>query len=197
MLSTSALRSGDFGAPPEAARRTALTGMTVLLAAVVMLFAAFTSALVVRKGLSSDWVSFDVPPVFWANALVLLASSMAVEAARRGLRRGRRQAFNRYWSVATLAGIVFLVLQLAGWRELQKAGLYLATNPSSSFFYVLTVAHAVHLTGGLIALLHIEWRALSMQLGPGKRIAVDVSAVYWHFLDGLWIYLLLLYRFWG
>jgi len=169
----------------------------VLLAAVIMLFAAFTSAMVVRKGLSDDWVSFEMPPVFWANAVVLLLSSAAVEAARRALHRGERQAFNRYWSAATVAGLVFLALQIVGWAKLQAAGVFLAANPSNSFFYVLTVAHAVHLSGGLIALFYIEFQALTLRLFPARRTAVDISAVYWHFLDGLWIYLLLLFRFWG
>jgi cytochrome c oxidase subunit III len=187
----------DSGPTPGASRRAAFTGITVLLAAVVMLFAAFTSAMVVRKGLSDDWVSFKMPPVFWVNAIVLLSSSLALELARRALRQGRRQAFNRYWSLASAAGLVFLVLQIVGWRELQIAGVYLAANPSNSFFYVLTVAHALHLGGGLAALLYIEGLALMLRLGPGKRTAVDVTAIYWHFLDGLWIYLLLLYRLWG
>jgi cytochrome c oxidase subunit 3 len=187
----------DSGSSPGAARRAAFTGMIVLLAAVVMLFAAFTSAMVVRKGLSDDWVSFKVPPVFWVNAIVLVFSSLAVELARRALHRGRRQAFNLYWSLASAAGLVFLALQITGWRELQNAGVYLATNPSNSFFYVLTVAHALHLGGGLAALFYIEGQALTLRLGPGKRTAVDVTAVYWHFLDGLWIYLLLLFRLWG
>jgi cytochrome c oxidase subunit 3 len=187
----------NFGSSPGASRRAAFTGMVVLLAAVVMFFAAFTSALVVRRGLSDDWISFVVPRVFWVNAVVLIASSIAVEAARRALHHGQRQAFNRCWSVAAAAGLLFLVLQVAGWRELQAAGFYLATNPSSSFFYLLTVAHAVHLGGGLIALLYIEGQALALRLGPGKRTAVDVTAVYWHFLDGLWVYLLLLFRIWG
>lgn len=187
----------DFIPPQGSSRRAAFTGIVVLLAAVVMLFAAFTSAMVVRKGLSDDWVSFDMPAVFWVNAVVLLLSSAAVEAARRALHRGERQAFNRYWSVASAAGLVFLGLQIVGWSQLQAARVFLAANPSNSFFYVLTVAHAAHLGGGLIALLYIEFQALTLRLFPAKRTAVDISAVYWHFLDGLWIYLLLLFHFWG
>ncbi len=187
----------DFGPSPGASRRAAFTGIFVLLAAVVMFFAAFTSAMVVRRGLSDDWVSFRMPSIFWMNAIVLVWSSVVLEFGRRALHHGRRQAFNRYWALATAAGLLFLVFQLVGWRELQHAGVYLAANPSNSFFYVLTVAHAAHLGGGLIALLYIEGQALLLRLGPAKRTAVDVTAVYWHFLDGLWIYLLLLFRFWG
>lgn len=178
-------------------RRATFTGVFVLLAAVTMLFAAFTSAMVVRRGLAGDWVSMRVPPILWANTAVLAASSAAVELSRRALRRGGRGGFNLWWSLATGLGLLFLAGQYMAWRELHAAGIYLATNPASSFFYLLTVTHAVHLAGGLAALGYIEWKALRLELGPGKRTAVDVSALYWHFLDGLWIYLLLLFQLWG
>jgi cytochrome c oxidase subunit 3 len=178
-------------------RRATFTGVYVLLAAVTMIFAAFTSAMVVRRGLAGDWVSVRLPGVLWANTVVLLASSAALEAARRGLRRGDRTAFNRYWSGATALGFLFLGGQYLAWRQLAAAGVYLATNPASSFFYLLTAAHALHVLGGLAALGYIEVKALRLQMGPGKRTAADVSALYWHFLDGLWIYLLLLFRIWG
>jgi cytochrome c oxidase subunit 3 len=169
----------------------------VLLAASVMLFAAFTSAFFVRRGLSNDWVETPVPRILWMNTGVLVASSIAIELARRALRSGRRAAFNRYWTGATVLGALFLCGQYAGWRQLNAAGFYLATNPSSSFFFLLTCAHAVHLLGGISALGYIDVQALMLRLGPGKRTAVDVSAYFWHFLDAIWIYLMALFFFWG
>jgi cytochrome c oxidase subunit 3 len=153
--------------------------------------------MVVRRGLSDDWVHLALPSIAWVNAVVLIASSVAIELARRALKNGRREAFNRYWSAATALGVLFLAGQSAAWSQLRNAGIYLATNPSSSFFYVLTVAHALHLAGGIAALGYIDLQALRLRLGPGKRTGVDVSAIYWHFLDGLWLYILLLFRFWG
>jgi cytochrome c oxidase subunit 3 len=187
---------GDSGGR-GAHRRASITGLLVLLAASVMLFAAFTSAFFVRRGLSNDWVDTPVPRILWLNTGVLVASSLALELARRALRSGRRTAFNRYWTGATLLGVLFLCGQYAAWRQLNDAGIYLATNPSSSFFFLLTCVHAVHLLGGISALGYIDAQALMLRLGPGKRTAVDVSAYFWHFLDAVWIYLMVLFLFWG
>ncbi len=168
-----------------------------MLAASVMLFAAFSSAFFVRRGLSNDWVNTPLPRILWINTGVLAASSTALELARSALRAGRRAAFNRYWTGATVLGALFLGGQYLAWRQLNDAGIYLATNPSSSFFFVLTCAHAVHLLGGIAALGYIDVQALMLRLGPGKRTAVDVSAYFWHFLDAIWIYLMALFFFWG
>jgi cytochrome c oxidase subunit III len=203
---------GGRGAPPSTAdfgggggepggrgssRRASITGLLVLLAASVMMFAAFTSAFFVRRGLSNDWVDTPLPHILWVNTAVLLASSGALELARRALRTGRRTAFNRYWTLATILGALFLGGQYMAWRQLNDAGIYLASNPSSSFFFLLTCVHAVHLLGGMTALGYIDVEALLLRLGPGKRTAVDVSAYFWHFLDAIWIYLMALFFFWG
>jgi len=180
-----------------ARRRASITGLMVLLAASVMLFAAFTSAFFVRRGLSNDWVDTPVPGILWLNTAMLVASSLVIELARRALRSGRRVAFNRYWTGATLMGVLFLGGQYMAWRQLHSAGFYLATNPSSSFFFLLTCCHAVHLLGGISALGYIDVQAMLLRLGPGKRTAVDVSAYFWHFLAAIWIYLMALFFFWG
>lgn len=178
-------------------RRASMTGLMVLLAASVMMFAAFSSAFFVRRGLSNDWVDTPVPGILWVNTGVLVASSLVIELARRALRSGKRAAFNRYWTGATLLGVLFLGGQYLAWQQLNAAGFYLATNPSSSFFFLLTCVHAVHLVGGISALGYIDVQALLLRLGPGKRTAVDVSAYFWHFLDAVWIYLMALFFFWG
>ena len=188
---------GDGPGGRGSSRRASMTGLMVLLAAVVMFFAALTSAFIVRRGLSNDWISTRMPGVIWLNTAALLASSAVLELARRALRAGRRENFNRLWIAGSGLGVLFLAGQYAAWLELRAQGIYLATNPSSSFFYLLTAAHAVHLIGGVVALLYVSVQALRLQLGPGKRTAIDVTAVYWHFLDGLWVYLLILFLVWG
>ena len=194
---TAGFGGGGDGEGRGASRRASITGLLVLLAASVMLFAAFTSAFFVRRGLSNDWVNTPLPPILWINTGVLVASSIALELARAALRAGRRVAFNRYWTGATILGALFLGVQYLAWRQLNAAGFYLATNPSSSFFFVLTCTHAVHLLGGISALGYIDVQALLLRLGPGKRTAVDVSAYFWHFLDAIWIFLMALFFFWG
>jgi cytochrome c oxidase subunit III len=169
------------------------TGMLMALAAILMLFAAFTSAMVVRKGLSTDWVATALPSILYLNTLVLVASSVTLEIARRSLGSGLGKRF-AVWLYATVAlGIAFVAGQLLAWRELGERGVYLATNPSSSFFYLLTATHGIHLLGGIIALAYVAFKAQSIALGEKKRTAVDVAALYWHFMDGLWIYILILF----
>lgn len=169
------------------------TGMWVGLAGIVMLFAAFTSAMVVRKGFGNDWVQTRLPHILYLNTLVLLGSSAALEHARRALTQGESARF-RHWLYLTAAlGLTFLAGQLVGWRELATRGVYLATNPSSSFFYLLTATHGLHLLGGITALGYISGKARLISRGLKKRTAVDVAAIYWHFMDGLWVYILILF----
>jgi len=137
------------------------------------------------------------PPILFVNTAVLVASSALLEIARRTLKSGGRSRFNAWWSAGTLLGILFLMGQALAWRELKDAGVFVATNPSSSFFYVLTACHAFHLLGGVTALVYVDVQALRLSLGPAKRTAIDVSAIFWHFLDGLWIYLMILFYVWG
>jgi cytochrome c oxidase subunit 3 len=174
---------------PDGAYRT---GMWMAFVAIVMLFAAFTSALVVRKGGSNDWIPIRLPRILYLNTAVLVASSLALESSRRYLEGGWAERF-RTWLYATAAlGVAFIGGQLYAWRELAAQGVYLSTNPSSSFFYVLTAAHGLHLLGGIVALFYLVTRAAQLADGTKRRVALDVTALYWHFMDGLWIYLLIL-----
>src|SRR5215831_5078802 len=113
---------GDTGGR-GASRRASFTGLFVLLAASTMVFAAFTSAFVVRRGLSDDWTSMPKPPILFLNTAVLLASSAALEMGRRTLKSGERSQFNLWWTIGTALGLLFLVGQAFAWRELKAAGI--------------------------------------------------------------------------
>ena len=194
-------RSGDLGggdgwrefSVPE---RTYRLGICFALTGIVMLFAAFTSALVVRKGMSFDWVSISVPRVLWLNTLALMASSATLELARHSLRAGSAKEFIRWLSATVVLGFAFLGGQLVAWRELASRGIYLATSPGSSFFYVLTAAHGLHLLGGVVALAYVASRARRIAIGQVRRTPVDVTAIYWHFMDALWIYVFFMLLRW-
>ena len=176
---------GEFRVP----ERTYRLGMWFALTGIVMLFAAFTSALVVRKGMSFDWVPVRVPQVLWVNTFVLIVSSATLELARRSLRTGAAKEFIRWLSVTLVLGLGFLSGQLIAWRELASRGVYLASNPGSSFFYVLTAVHGIHLLGGMVALGYVVLRARRIAFGEVRRAPLEVTAIYWHFMDALWIYL--------
>jgi cytochrome c oxidase subunit 3 len=179
--------AGRAGVP----RRAYFTGVSLGLAAILMFFMALTSSYIVRKGLGSDWQTVRLPRILWLNTLVLLASSATIEVARRKLAAGATEAFRLWWALTTGLGLVFLLGQVTAWRQLAAAGVYLASNPASSFFYVLTAAHGAHLLGGIVALLYVTFRAWQRsRITQGT--AAELTSIYWHFMDGLWVFLFLL-----
>ncbi len=161
----------------------------------MMMFAAFTSALIVRKGSSLDWRPFTLPPILYSNTLLLLASSVTLEVARRriavfmGSSTSREQSPARWLYLTMVLGLLFVAGQYVAWQQLRAHGVYLATNPSSSFFYLLTAAHAVHVLGGLGGLTYVIHKLRTSALRRSQLVA---AARYWHFMGILWLYLLLL-----
>jgi cytochrome c oxidase subunit III len=172
------------------------TGIWVGLAAIAMSFAALTSALYVREGSGyADWTHITLPPILWFNTLALVLSSVTLERARvrvaafmRGEQTGRSIAM-RWLKATMLLGLVFVVGQYFAWLKLRSQGLYLPTNPNSSFFYVLTGVHAIHVLGGLGGLSRVMLKFRSAT-HPLRRSTMDATSYYWHFMGVLWIYLL-------
>jgi cytochrome c oxidase subunit 3 len=178
-------------------------GMWVGLASIMMLFTALSSAYIVRSRVSTanDWQPIAIPHMLWLSTSLILLSSATFEAARKFIKRGEDKSY-RLWLMMTVAlGIGFLSTQLLAWRDLVGQGIYLATNPHSSFFYVLTGVHGLHLMGGILMLgflLLQAWRRRgSERTTRARRVdSADAVAIYWHFMDGLWIYLFLLLFLW-
>jgi cytochrome c oxidase subunit 3 len=181
-------------AKPPTPRSAYFTGLVLGLAAIFMFFVALASAFVVRKGLGNDWRPLELPSLLWVNTAALLASSLVVERSRRLLRTQPATGFGGWWGTGVLLGVAFLVGQVAAWRQLAAQGIFLATNPASSFFYVFTAAHGVHVLGGLVALGYVAARGAAHQQSTGN-LSADLTAWYWHFLGGLWVGLLLLLTF--
>jgi cytochrome c oxidase subunit 3 len=164
----------------------ARTGVWAGIAAITMMFAAFLSALLVRQG-EADWVRVELPPILYANTLLLLASSATLERAR-----ARPGTPSSRWLSLTLAlGLLFVAGQILAWRALAAQGLFLATSPASAFFYLLTAVHGTHLLGGIAALVYVRRRA-QRDPGPGAVGALGAASGYWHFLTALWVCLLLI-----
>jgi cytochrome c oxidase subunit III len=180
---------GDSGSGlPGIPQRAYYTAIQLALVGIVMFFMALTSSFLVRKGLGDDWVAFALPHVLWFNSLVLLASSVTIEVARRYRHEGAVGAFRRWWAFTAALGALFVAGQLVAWRDLASQGVFLATNPSSSFFYLLTALHAVHLSGGILALGYVAFRHWQRSR-ISQSVAADLAAIYWHFMDGLWLFL--------
>jgi cytochrome c oxidase subunit 3 len=172
-------------------RRAYFTALQLGLAAIVMFFMAMASSYIVRRGLGTDWQRTPIPPVLWFNTAVLLTSSVTIIVARKKLASGEREAFQSLWWVTTGLGMLFLAGQIVAWRQLAAAGMLLATNPSSSFFYVLTAAHGAHLAGGIFFLFYVAFRPWRKSR-ISQETAAELASIYWHFMDGLWIFLLAL-----
>jgi cytochrome c oxidase subunit 3 len=165
--------------------------MWLALAPIAMLFFALISAFVVRRGLGSDWVPVQLPALVWANTGVLLLSSVTLELGRRALRAGRGDQ-GLSWTTLGL-GVTFLVGQVMAWSQLAGSGVSLGATPYGSFFYVLTGTHAVHLAVGVLGLLAAALWPSSGWKGVSRAGAAKVTGLYWHFMDILWVGILLLF----
>jgi len=170
-------------------------GIWVGMASILMMFTALSSAYIVRAASSSDWQPLAMPRILLLSTAVILVSSGTLETARRKF-RDASNAYKPWLLLTVLLGLAFLGSQLLAWRQLVRQGVYVASNPHSSFFYLLTAAHGVHLLGGLIALGYLSLRTRATrdnQLAITKaQASADAVTLYWHFMDFLWIYLFVL-----
>ena len=171
--------------------RRYFTGIAVAIVSILMFFMALVSASVVRKESANDWATFQFPGIIWLNTAVLVASSATLELARRRLAKSDLSGFRALWWITTVLGLGFLAGQVLVWRRLVYQGVFVATNPASSFFYVFTGAHALHIVGGIGALLFVALRNFDVAKVT-RTAAAEVTSYFWHFLDALWIFLAVL-----
>jgi cytochrome c oxidase subunit 3 len=192
-------RGGSFRDPESHANRYRI-GMWVALASVTMMFTSLSSAYIVRANSSNDWTSLPMPRVLIVSTILILASSLTLELARRKLKASLTKAYTQWVVVTVILGIGFLASQIFAWQQLKGWGVYLQSNPHSSFFYLLTGAHAVHLAGGLLGLSFLWLRSRSVTKDAAvvlkRQASTDAVTIYWHFMDALWIYLFLLLFLW-
>jgi cytochrome c oxidase subunit 3 len=196
---------GDGGGPEgdrsPNSQAAALFGMRVMLVSITVLFVTIGVIYFARSQSPVNWQRIRVPGLLWVSTALLIASSWTLETARGNFFRTRYYAYARWLSVTVGLGIGFLMSQLFALRELVDQGFFLRRNPHSSLFYVVTGAHAIHLFGGMAALFYLSvWAA-----GHPTPSAADVrrqrgrssiTALYWHFLDALWVALFLCLLFW-
>jgi len=182
---------GDFDRQrrrqPVSSRRFS-TGIAIAMVSILMFFMAMASAFLVLHHGSHVWVAVHLPRILWANTAVLLGSSFLLERARVRFSQGDDRGFRKLWLVTTVMGFLFVAGQLVAWRQLAAQGVYIASNQASSFFYVFTGAHAVHLLGGVAALLFVLLRDFEKSQ-ISVSMAAELTSYYWHFMDGLWIFL--------
>ncbi|MBK7036581.1 MAG: cytochrome c oxidase subunit 3 [Chitinophagales bacterium] len=173
--------------------------MWIGITSMVMAFAAFTSAYVVKKGDVNVWNNIQLPPIFITSTVVIVVSSIFMHAAYLSFKTGRISLYRGFIILAFICGASFLTLQIQGWSQLFNSGVDLGSNVSNSFVYVITGAHFVHVLGGVIALLvfsvlsFTKYKIKNRSEGetPDKNniVSVEVMMTYWHFVDILWVYL--------
>lgn len=160
------------------------------MASITMMFAAFTSAYLVRQA-AGNWQEYQVPDIFYAATIVLLLSSVSVHYAFSAFKNGNEPAYKLGLAATAVLGLVFVVLQYYGWNALYNIGVPLDGNPSGSFFYVISGVHAAHVLGGIAALGIALYHALSLpfEVTPKRKRRFSLVVQYWHYVDVLWLYL--------
>jgi cytochrome c oxidase subunit 3 len=200
----------------EVRLRRARLGLGVGIVGIAMVFVSFTSAYIVRQGLPTldprtntlvhDWLPLSLPALVFFNTGLLLISSVTMELARRQVARftapgailnvfAGREGTILWLALTVMLGLSFLKGQWTVWREMQASGFYVATSPNSSFLYLLTGTHGVHVLGGIFALLASGATMLLRRSAESRVVVLDVAAWYWHFMTLLWIYILCLLEF--
>jgi len=171
-------------------------GLWISMASIMMMFAALTSAYIVRQG-AGNWLEFQLPNQFFWSTLVIVLSSITVHLSYESFIKRKALLHKMLLLLSLVLGIVFILLQYAGWNELETIGVYLKGNPSGSFVYVISGLHAAHVLGGLAALVVavVYSFLLPLKVTKSRRIGLKLVVHYWHFVDILWIYLLLFFIF--
>jgi len=185
----------------EHKERTARSYKLILLFAMIsmfMMFAGLTSAFVVSKS-RADWLKdFQLPTAFYYSTLVIIGCSVFIHLAKKAMRKDNRSQTTSFLLITLAFGILFVVLQFVGFRQIVESGYYFTGSYSSittTFLYIVTVVHLAHLSGGLISLLIIIYNHFKQKYNSTQTLGIELGAMYWHFLDFLWVYLFLFLYF--
>lgn len=161
---------------------------------IIMMFAGLTSAYIIRRA-GGNWLEFRLPNIFFLNTIVILLSSVALHSSYIFFKKGNEVLYKGLLGLAFMLGLLFVVLQYKGWLDLTSIGVELTGNPSGSFIYVISGIHAAHVLGGLAAISVAIIQAFSLKFKVTKRrkLRFELTLIYWHFVDFLWIYLLIFF----
>nr|WP_234736388.1 cytochrome c oxidase subunit 3 [Tellurirhabdus bombi] len=161
----------------------------LFIVSILMLFASMTSAYLVRRA-EGNWLEFTIPAIFSYSTGVLIISSASMQWAYNAAKKDNFGVLKTAISITFVCGLLFLVMQYLGWRDLVAQNVYFVGNPSGSFMYVFTGLHAFHLISGLFVLLFALRAAFNLKIHAKNLTQIEIANTYWHFLDILWIYLL-------
>ena len=162
----------------------------LFMTTIIMLFAAFTSAYIVRQS-EGNWVVFELPMMFYYSTGILLASSVTLHLAYINAKKDNLNTVKLATMATFILGIVFVFMQYIGWGSLVEQGVYFVGNPSGSFLYIITGLHGVHIVSGIIFLSILLFSTVKYKVHSKNMLLMKMSVTYWHFLDILWVYLLI------
>jgi cytochrome c oxidase subunit 3 len=168
----------------------------VAMASIVMMFAGLTSAYIVKKS-QSNWLNFDLPIAFWYSTFVILISSITLHLSQKAFLAREMARYRLLITISAFLGLAFVALQLIGFSILQEKGINLIggnSNPASSFLFVITGLHILHVLGGVIALLVMFFKANYSKTKVYSKIPIEIVSTYWHFVDLLWVYLFVFFN---
>ncbi len=170
--------------------------LLVACASMVMMFAAFTSAYIVRHA-QGNWLEFKLPDMFWISTLAIVLSSVTLQASYYFFINENSRSYRSLLLATFVLGLSFLALQYQGWLELSSIGVEFNGNPSGSFVYVISGIHAMHILAGIavlfVALVHAY--SLKFKVVPVRKLRLELTLIFWHFLGALWVYLFLFFLF--
>jgi cytochrome c oxidase subunit III len=177
----------------------------ISFASIFMFFAVTTSALLVKKGDTINWVQFRLPSIFFVSTLIAVACSVLMHFSLKLYKSGKFELFRKVLLASVFTGLLFLVFQLLGFKALTEIGMPLAGNASGSFIWFIAIVHGLHVLGGMVFSLITYVKAYRNRMDPiyelrdiinPKRVlSLELLSTYWHFIDLLWVYLYLFFYF--
>ncbi len=160
------------------------------LASIVMMFAGLTSAYIIKRNLA-NWITFDLPIIFWYSTAVIIISSITIMVSRKAFKERQMRSYRQWLAITLVLGVAFVFMQYIGFTQLWASGITLTRNVSFSFLYIIVGLHALHVVAGVIALIIILVKAFRIKIKNYDPVQIELMGTYWHFVDFLWIYLLL------
>ena len=159
------------------------------IGSIIMMFAGLTSAYIVKRN-QINWVSYDLPKAFWYSTIVIVVSSITIQQAVKAFKERAMANYRKLVLITMVLGVLFLFLQTIGFIHFWESGMTLQKNVSFSFLYVIVGLHALHIAGGIIALMIMSLKSFSKKKRVYTSIPIELMSTYWHFVDILWVYLL-------
>ncbi len=166
----------------------------VALGSIIMMFAGLTSAYVVKRE-QPGWTTFQIPKAFWYSTVVILTSSLTIQLSLKAFKEREMQRYRNLLTTTAVLGILFVVLQWIGFRQIWNTGITFRGSGGGQFLYIIAGLHAVHVLGGILALIVLFVKAYASKVRSYNSIPVELMSTYWHFVDLLWIYLLVFFMF--